>query len=273
MILFPNAKINIGLNIVEKRNDGYHNIETVFYPVGLCDILEITEDTSLKNGECRFSVTGIPVPGNTDDNLVIKAYHLLNSRFALPGVSVYLHKIIPMGAGLGGGSSDAAFMLKGLNTLFNTGMNDDELEQEAARIGSDCPFFIKNMPVFAYERGNQFSDILFSLRGYYLLIVKPDIHVGTKEAYSSITPALPGVKLSQLVELPLEQWKELIINDFERSVFQKYPEIETIKNNLYRMGAVYASMSGSGSAVYGLFHEMPESTGEMQGYFTWGSKL
>ncbi|MFO7657052.1 MAG: 4-(cytidine 5'-diphospho)-2-C-methyl-D-erythritol kinase [Bacteroidales bacterium] len=273
MILFPNAKINIGLNIVGKRTDGYHNIETVFYPIGLCDILEIVADASLLKGECRFSVTGLPVTENPEDNLVVKAYNLFNDRFSLPGVSVYLHKVIPMGAGLGGGSSDAAFMLKGLNSLFSLGLNDNELEQKASEIGSDCAFFIKDIPVFAYERGNLFGDILLSLRGYHLLVVKPGIHVGTKEAYASITPSLPDKKLTELIKLPAERWKNLVINDFEQSVFQLYPEIENIKNNLYRLGALYASMSGSGSAVYGLFTELPVNKSLLNGYFIWGAKL
>jgi 4-diphosphocytidyl-2-C-methyl-D-erythritol kinase len=267
MICFPNAKINIGLNVVEKRPDGFHNIETVFCPVELCDILEFIEAE-----EFTFSNSGLPV-GNNDQNLVVKAYHLLKEKFSLPPLSVYLHKVIPMGAGLGGGSSDAAFMINNLNKFFSLNLTEDEQEETARKLGSDCAFFIRNKPVFAYEKGDKFKEFDFFLPLYHILIVYPGIHVSTPDAYSAVKPAKPENKLIDLIEQPVHQWKEVIKNDFEISVFKKYPAIKEIKEELYNKGAVYASMSGSGSAVYGLFESVPEQWSDSGKYFSWTGRI
>lgn len=257
MLFYPNAKINIGLNVVEKRPDGYHNIETVFYPIGLNDVLEI--EPSETCADYSFSSSGIELGGDPEDNLIIKAYHLLRSDYQFTPVDISLIKQIPFGAGLGGGSSDAAFMLKGLNELFELKITPKKLEKYAAVLGADCPVFIKNKPVFASGIGNVFTPIKLKLKGYFLLLVKPDIHVSTPEAYSLVKPEKPQFSLVELIQRPLIEWKDSIVNDFEKSVFAKHPEIETIKNAMYEMGAVYASMSGSGSSVYGIFEtSLPE---------------
>jgi 4-diphosphocytidyl-2-C-methyl-D-erythritol kinase len=256
MICFPNAKINLGLNIISKRTDGYHNLETVFYPVSLKDALEIVPARGQKG---VFRQTGIPVDGNPDDNLVIKACKLLSSICKLPEIDICLLKKIPFGAGLGGGSSDAAFMLKLLNDYARLGLPDDELEVLAARLGADCAFFIRNRPVFAGGIGNVFEDVDISLDSYRIVLIKPDIHVSTKEAYAMVRPAQPEYALKSVVRLPVETWRERMFNDFEPSVFQRFPAIRDIKAMLYDAGAVYASMSGSGSAVFGIFKgEIPK---------------
>lgn len=271
MITFPNSKINIGLNVVEKRKDGFHNIETIFYPVALGDILEFIEKQA--GAETTFNNTGLKVGDNFKDNLVIKAYNLLKEQFQLPSLSFHLHKIIPMGAGLGGGSSDAAYTLKSLNISFKLGLSDDDLENFASKLGSDCPFFIRNKPVFAYEKGNVFREINLSLSSYKIVIVYPAIHVSTPEAYALVTPAKPETPLYDLIKKPVNFWKDLIKNDFEVSVFKKHPEIEKIKDELYNLGAVYASMSGSGSAVYGIFEELPVFPESFNKYFIWKDKI
>lgn len=254
MITFPNAKINLGLNIVEKRPDGYHNLETVFYPVALEDALEINEVPKTESKEkCQLHQYGTPIAGNPQDNLVVKAYHLLDSEFGLPPVEIHLYKHIPSGAGLGGGSSDAAFMLKLLNEKFLLSLSDEKLEDYAVRLGADCPFFIANKPVYAEGTGNLFSPIPLSLKGYRILLIKPDIFVSTREAFSHITPQRPAIALKDVVSQPVSEWKELMVNDFEKSVFPQHPQIEAIKNELYQQGAIYAAMSGSGSSVFGLF--------------------
>lgn len=265
MILYPNAKINLGLNVVEKRADGYHNIETVFYPIGLCDVLEVNPSETCT--DYSFSSAGISIDGDPDDNLIVKAYHLLRSGYQFPPVDISLVKQIPFGAGLGGGSSDAAFILKALNELFNLKMTTRRLEVLAAKLGADCPVFIKNKPVFATGIGNVFSSIDLSLKGYYLLLVKPDIHVSTPLAYSQVIPQKPELSLAELIKQPISEWKNSVKNDFEVSVFKAYPLIEKIKQQLYDMGAVYASMSGSGSSVYGIFSEMPEKNDLFEAHF------
>lgn len=264
MISFPNAKINIGLNIVSKRLDNYHNLETIFYPVGLSDALEFVESDHTK-----LDISGIQVDGNTDNNLIIKAYRLLQSKFKIPELHFHLHKIIPFGAGLGGGSSDAAFTLKMLNDCFSLGLNGQNLAEIASQLGADCPFFIQNKPCFAEGTGNIFSEIQLDISGYKIVIVKPDIHVNTAEAYSGITPKPSTFDLKKIHEIPVNEWKYLVFNDFEISVFKKYPVIETIKSQLYELGAEYASMSGSGSAVYGIFRHLPVIPGDTfpQSYF------
>lgn len=255
MISYPNAKINIGLNIIEKRPDGYHNIETVFYPFGLSDVLSV--EPSATCSDYSFSSGGIAIGGNPDDNLVIKAYRLLQSEYEIPPVDISLIKQIPFGAGLGGGSSDAAFMLKALNVLFELKISTKKLEKLASELGADCPVFIRNKPVFASGIGNVFSPVKLVLKNYFLLLVKPDIHVSTPEAYSLVIPEKPQVSLSELIQSPIAEWKGLIKNDFEKSVFTRYPQIAEIKDSMYDLGAVYASMSGSGSSVYGIFETPP----------------
>ena len=250
MICFPNAKINLGLRILSKRPDGYHNIETVFYPVNLCDALEIVPAT---DGKTVFIQTGTPIAGKPDDNLVLKAYYLLKKDYDLPEIAIYLRKQIPPGAGLGGGSSDAAFMIKLLNDFAGLKLSVGQMEAYAGRIGADCPFFIQNLPVFAEGTGNVFSPVTISLQDYYLVIVKPSVSVSTKEAYAQIKPQQPEVSLKDIIRLPVKEWKNHLINDFELCVFAQYPEIGVIKQRLYEEGALYAGMSGSGSAVFGIF--------------------
>ena len=252
MITFPNAKINLGLNITEKRADGYHNLETVFYPVPLEDALEITLS---KSEEVPFTLhpSGMSVAGELNDNLVVKAYLLLANFFDLPPIDIHLYKAIPSGAGLGGGSADAAFMLTLLNKKFNLNLSMEKLEEYATKLGADCAFFIQNRPTFAKGIGNLFSPIQLSLKGYKIVIVKPDIFVSTREAFSLIIPRKPKIALTEVISRPPTEWKELMTNDFEQSVFALYPAIENIKKELYNKGALYSSMSGSGASVYGLF--------------------
>ncbi|HNX88176.1 MAG TPA: 4-(cytidine 5'-diphospho)-2-C-methyl-D-erythritol kinase [Paludibacteraceae bacterium] len=256
MLVYPNAKINLGLNVVEKRPDGYHNIETIFYPIGLHDVLSV--ETSDTCSDYSFSVSGINIGGDAEDNLIVKSYRLLRSKYQFPPVDISLLKQIPFGAGLGGGSSDAAFMLKALNEEFKLKITPKHLEQLASKLGSDCPFFIRNKPVYATGTGNIFAPADVSLKGYILLLVKPDIHVSTAEAYAGITPQPSASPLTELIRKPIADWKHDIKNDFEKSVFEKFPAIAAIKSELYQMGAIYASMSGSGSSVYGIFGEIPE---------------
>ena len=252
MITFPNAKINLGLNIVEKRPDGYHNLETIFYPIILQDALEVNKYTHADvRVHLRVSGNGIDVYPN--DNLVVKGFYVIAEDHDLPPVDIHLFKHIPSGAGLGGGSADAAFMLKTLNEKFGLGLSTGTLEEYAARLGADCAFFIRNAPTYAEGIGNVFSPVSLSLKGYQLWLVKPDIFVSTRDAFSQIKPHRPERSLKDTVQLPVEAWKEYMVNDFEESVFPQFPAIGAIKEEMYRQGAVYASMSGSGSSVYGLF--------------------
>ena len=252
MITFPNAKINLGLNIVEKRPDGYHNLETVFYPVPIEDALEVNV---LNEGGRKFRLhqAGLEIEGEAENNLVVKAYKLLDEQFDLPPVEIHLFKHIPSGAGLGGGSSDAAYMLKLLNEKFSLKLTEETLEEYAARLGADCAFFIRNTPTYAEGIGNLFSPIRLSLKGYRILLVKPDLFVSTREAFSRIRPRRQETPLSEVIERPIEEWKGLMFNDFEESVFPQFPAIGELKEKLYRQGALYAAMSGSGSSVFGLF--------------------
>lgn len=265
MISYPNAKINIGLNVVERREDGYHNIETVFYPIGLHDVLLVEPSETCT--DYSFSNSGINISGDPDDNLIIKTYRLIQEYYEIPPVDISLLKQIPFGAGLGGGSSDAAFMLKTLNELFELKITTEKLEELAAKLGADCPFFIQNEPVFATGIGNIFTPIELSLQGYWLLLVKPDVYVSTPIAYAGVTPAKPETPLPELLKLPIEEWKEKVVNDFEPSVFTKFPKIKELKEEIYKMGAKYASMSGSGSSVYGIFDFQPEFEGMFEDCF------
>ena len=252
MITFPNIKINLGLSITEKRPDGYHNLETVFYPVALEDALEIRTNPEAQQ---KFTLHqhGMEIAGNPENNLVVKAYLLLDKEFHLPPVEIHLYKHIPSGAGLGGGSSDAAFMLKLLNEHYNLQLSDNQLEDYAAILGADCAFFIKNTPTYAEGIGNIFSPIELSLKGYRIMIVKPDVFVSTREAFANIRPHRPEYPVREVIRRPVAEGKDTLINDFEASVFPQYPVIGEIKEELYHQGAIYASMSGSGSSVFGLF--------------------
>lgn len=274
MILFPNAKINIGLNIVKKRSDGFHEIETAMFPTCLTDVLEITKVSYSSDQKIKLTISGIKVDSKPEDNLVYKAFVMLDKEFNLSPISVHLHKSIPIGAGLGGGSADAAYMLKGLNEMFELDLDDDRLEHYAARLGSDCPFFIRNKPSFATGRGELLNPIQIELKNYYIVIVIPNTSISTAEAYSKVAPQEPKNSLSESIELPVESWKTFIKNDFEESVFTQKPEIEIVKKQLLEAGATYASLSGSGSAVYGIFREKPEIKEILQSnYFTWFSKV
>ena len=253
MITFPCCKINLGLDIVSKRPDGYHNLETLFYPVPLEDILEITINKNSDAPQYTFKMYNATFGCNDDDNLVVKAYKALATDYELPKVNISLYKHIPTGAGLGGGSSDAAYALKMLNEIAKLNLTDELLENYAAKIGADCAFFIKCKPAFATGIGNILTAVDCSLNGYYLVLVKPNVHISTKEAYSLVTPAYPAVPLLDISPRPINMWASSMKNDFERSVFAKYPQMEEIKNKLYSIGALYVSMSGSGSSFYGIF--------------------
>ena len=245
MVVFPHAKINLGLQVVEKRHDGFHNIVSGLYPIGWSDVLEI-----LPAEQLSFKSTGLEIPGNHQDNLCIKAYQLLKETHDIPPVMIHLHKVIPMGAGLGGGSSDAAFTLKGLNQLFTLELSDAILEQMAARLGGDCAFFIQGKPALATEKGDHLTRPLPGLPNGYLVVVTPPVQVNTAHAYSMIRPATPTIDLRKALDQPPGQWQQLIKNDFELPVFEKYPEIARLKSTLIDKGAFYASMSGSGSSVF-----------------------
>ena len=261
MLTFPNAKINLGLNITEKRPDGYHNLETIFYPVPIEDALEINILNEGK-GKFRLHQAGLEIEGEAENNLVVKAYKLLDDRFNLPPVDIHLFKHIPSGAGLGGGSADASCMLRLLRDMFSLPLSDDglavyaaRLETYAAKLGADCAFFIRNRPTYAEGIGNIFSPLPLSLKGYRIWLVKPDIFVSTRDAFAKIKPHHPEMSLKEIAQLPVEEWNGRMVNDFEESVFPQFPTIGEIKEEMYRQGAVYASMSGSGSSVYGLFKE------------------
>ncbi len=266
MIKFPNAKINLGLNIVAKRPDGYHNIETIFYPIGIKDALEVVPSKSNKDS---LHISGIRVDGPPEKNLVMKALHLVKENNNLPVVEVYLHKQIPFGAGLGGGSADAAIMLLLLNERFELNIPDEKLLSMASSLGADCAFFIKNKPVLATGIGNVFQEIGLSLKGYSLVLVKPDIHVSTPEAYSMVKPTPPEIPLTEVIKRPLTEWQHLMVNDFEQSVFARFPAINDIKQKLISAGAVYAAMSGSGSSVFGIFKELPQSLPGFDNCYIW----
>ena len=248
MISFPHAKINLGLYVTERRPDGYHNISSCFYPIGWSDALEILPSPSL-----QFSSSGLDIPGNMVDNLCVRAYEMLQKKFDLPLVKIHLHKVIPTGAGLGGGSSDGTFTIKILNEMFELSLEEEALADYAGRLGSDCPFFIKGKPVIATGTGNIFEPVTLALEGYTLLVINPQIAVSTAEAYGQLVPKEPEHELNEILQLPIEDWRNTLSNDFEASVFKKFPAIASVKKALYEMGASYASMSGSGSSVFGLF--------------------
>lgn len=262
MITFPCCKINLGLNVVSRRPDGFHDIETVFYPIPLCDALEIKkmDDKFPSDTNCDLKVTGNAVECNEYDNLVVKAYELLANNYELPRIHIHLYKNIPSQAGLGGGSSDAAYMIRLLDERFRLNMGNAEMERYAAQLGADCAFFITSVTSYATGKGEILEpadDETGNLDGYYITIVKPDIAVSTVEAYAGITPRKPLKCCRDIVRQPIETWKDELQNDFEPVIFAKHPEIARIKQTLYDNGAIYAQMSGSGSAVYGIFKEEP----------------
>lgn len=251
MLSFPNCKINLGLHILGKRDDGFHNLETVFYPVPFKDALELIPST---NTGIEFTATGLAVDGNAADNLCVKAYHLLKKDFPeIPTIKIHLHKAIPLGAGLGGGSADAAFMLKLLNEKFKLNLSTDQLINYALQLGSDCPFFIINKPCLATGRGEMLEEIAVDLSAYKIVLINPGIHINTGWAFSNITPAQPARSIKEIIQQPVNTWKDELKNDFESAVFTAHPAIKEIKEALYTQGAVYAAMSGSGSTVFGIF--------------------
>ncbi len=253
MVLFPNAKINFGLEILRKRPDGFHDIDSVFYPVPLCDALEVVVDSL--SGKDQWHYSGLSIPGNGEDNLCTRALSLLRQRAEIPKLSAFLHKVVPMGAGLGGGSADGSFFIRGLNELFELNLSDEEMEGIALSLGSDCPFFIKNLPARAEGRGEILNPIELNLKGRHLVLICPDIHVSTKEAYSIIKPDDSHQSPADIVKKPIEQWRVNLRNRFEEYAFEKHPQLAEIKEELYNSGALYASMTGSGSAIYGIFAE------------------
>lgn len=248
MLSFPNAKINLGLNITEKRADGYHNLETVFYPINIKDAVEITdaEVTSCK-------IHGIDIPGNPNDNLCFKAYQLVKKDYDIPAQQINLLKNIPVGAGLGGGSADCAFLIKLLNDKFSLGMSVEKMEDYARQLGADCAFFIENKPIYAFNKGDEFEKCEIDLSGWFKVLVKPPVHVSTADAYAHVKPQKPLQSLKEIIHLCPTTWKNKVINDFEPSVFAKYPQIHQIKTSLYDAGATFALMSGSGSSVFAIF--------------------
>ncbi len=252
MLSFPNAKINLGLNIISKRPDGYHNIESCFYPIPWCDALEIIESEELK-----FTTSGLEIPGTTESNLCLKAYHLVEKDYQIPPVHIHLHKVIPMGAGLGGGSSDGAFTLKVLNELFELGIDKNELQQMAGKLGSDCPFFIENKPTYVSGTGGDFQNIDINLSGKHIALKNPGIHIGTQEAYAGVTPKPSKKDIREIISNDISHWKTNLHNDFEDSIFPNHPQVEKLKKMLYDLKADYASMTGSGSTVYGIFEKKP----------------
>lgn len=268
MIVYPHSKINLGLHITQKREDGFHDLETFFYPISLRDALEIIP---APDGKTEFFLSGEEIPGPSDKNLCIKAWQILQKTHAIPPVKIHLHKVIPTGAGLGGGSSDAAFTLKTLNELFDKKISREKLKQYASELGSDCSFFLEDSPAYATGRGEILTPYPLSLNGFYLLLVIPDIHISTAEAYAGISPAKPEIPLKEILAYPLEKWSINLKNDFEKNIFNKYPEIKKIKTELYNMGAIYASMSGSGASVFGIFNQKPKDDDKklFENHFLW----
>ncbi|MDB5022792.1 MAG: 4-(cytidine 5-diphospho)-2-C-methyl-D-erythritol kinase [Mucilaginibacter sp.] len=253
MIVFPNAKINIGINITGRRPDGYHNIETIFYPLPIYDALE-----ALPGERLTFQSSGLQIPGRIEDNLCIKGYHLIKKDHDLAPLNIHLLKHIPIGAGLGGGSANAAFFIKLINSLCNLGLTATDMLHYARQLGADCAFFIENKPLFAFEKGDQFETISIDLSKYKIVLVMPPVHVSTGEAYRGVKPAPVKHSLYELILEPVREWKHFIKNDFEESVFKNHPVIRGVKAALYDAGAVYASMSGSGASVFGIFNEKPD---------------
>jgi 4-diphosphocytidyl-2-C-methyl-D-erythritol kinase len=268
MVSFPHCKINLGLNVVSKRPDGYHDIESCFYPVPLTDILEI-----IPSIDFSFTQSGLNVPGIRDDNLCVKAYTLLKKEFGVKEVKIHLHKIVPMGAGLGGGSSDGAFVLRLLNSIFDLRLAVDQQRKYAIQLGSDCSFFLQDVPMVGKGRGELLSSATVNLNGYFLVLARPDVYVSTAEAYKGITPQRPETPLEEILKLPVDRWRHDLKNDFEPSIFKKFPVIGQLKEKMYSVGALYASMSGSGSTVFGIFERSIDLKKHFQDLFYWSGEL
>lgn len=268
MIVFPNAKINLGLNVTQKRPDGYHNILSVFFPVPLCDILEAVIPENKPEGFFELSFSGLEIPGSADSNLLKKVHTLISSDYALPPLRVHLHKIIPMGGGLGGGSSDAAFFIKLINDLSDINLSWGEMHHYARQTGSDCSFFLINKPCLVSETGTELEPIQLQLKPYFMQLVFPGIHLPTPEAYAGIQPVVPQFSPEKIVEKPIPEWKEFLFNDFESYAFKKHPELQKIKAQLYENGALYAAMTGSGSTLFGIFDKEPGQSATFDGLQT-----
>ncbi|TNF30346.1 MAG: 4-(cytidine 5'-diphospho)-2-C-methyl-D-erythritol kinase [Bacteroidetes bacterium] len=265
MIAYPNAKINLGLNVLRKRTDGYHDIESVFYPVPWQDILEIVPERSGR-GRVTFTSSGISIPSDGKPDLCERVYCLMHETFDLPAVKIHLHKMVPIGAGLGGGSADAAFTAVMLNEMFQLKLSTEQLEGLLAKVGSDCPFFVQNRPAYVTGKGELLEPFDLDLSGYWMVLVNPGIHIGTKEAYAGIVPSEPMDSLKEMLSEPVSEWKNGVKNDFEASIFPNHPEIAALKSQLYEFGAAYSSMTGSGSTVFGLFDRQPEQLQFAAGY-------
>jgi 4-diphosphocytidyl-2-C-methyl-D-erythritol kinase len=249
MLSFPNCKINIGLNITHKREDGFHDLETIFYPIyNYKEALEIIEAK-----EFSIKTTGTNLQIDVEANIVTKAFRIIKNEYKIPNIKIHLHKTLPFGAGLGGGSADASFMLQLLNKNFELNISEEQLLNFALQLGSDCPFFIKNKPMYAQGRGEIFEEINLNLAGKFICVITPNMHISTADAFKNIKPNIPKQNLKNLVEQPIQNWQDTIVNDFEKTVFIAHPKLTLIKKNLYANGALYASLSGSGSSVYGIF--------------------
>ena len=274
MISFPNAKINIGLNITAKRSDGFHHLQSVFYPIALADAMEVMENPSPNSVEFSATYSGVVIPESPSGNICKRAYELIKKEYALPNVRFHLHKHIPIGAGLGGGSADAAFFIRLLNKAFELHLSFGEMHHYARQLGSDCSFFINNKPAYIEGRGDEMEAALLDLSSYYIVLVYPNVHISTSMAYAGVTPTLPHRNLEDdVLNLPISEWQGKVKNDFEDSLFPKHPILAKIKQQLYDLGACYASMSGSGSALYGLFSAPPELDDLFQGCFVWQHKM
>ena len=269
------CKINLGLNVVERRPDGYHNLQTIFYPVPLYDELTIREkDTLIMDGEDTLTLGGNPLEGEVWDNLVLRAVRLLRQEgFPIPPLNIDLRKVIPSGAGLGGGSSDAACMVTSLTRLYGLPLSEEQMERLVSKLGADCPFFINPRPLYAEGIGDVFTPISLDLSGWYLMLVKPEVHVSTREAYAGVHPHQPAYSLLDVVKQPVGAWSSRMVNDFEESIFFNHPLLSEIKDELYRQGAAYASMSGSGSTIFGLFRSRPNCEEHFAGHFTFVCQL
>lgn len=270
MVVFPNAKINLGLRVKSKRPDGYHELDTVFFPLPICDILEIVVQPKPENNEnITFSSSGLDIPGDTTGNLCIKAYELLKKDFStLPPIQMHLHKNIPMGAGMGGGSADGAFTIRLLNEKFNLGLDSDQMISYALQLGSDCPFFILNTPVSATGRGEIMEPVTCDLSDWKFIVINPGLHISTAAAFRQINLNPDATPCKTLINQPVETWRGNLVNDFEKAVFPMHPELANIRNQLYALGAVYASMTGSGSTIYGIYRELPDLKGLFPAHYT-----
>lgn len=284
MVVFPNIKINIGLSITSKRPDGFHNIESVMVPIPWCESLEVMEHQDLNprieqvaqpvvSGKVTFYSYSNVIPGQASKNLCIRVFHILEDWFNIPPTDIHLLKTLPIGAGLGGGSADAAFCLRALKEYYGLTISDFEAKKLLSQIGSDCPFFWENKPAFVYGKGDEMRPVAFDLSAYWILLVHPNLAISTQEAYAGVTPKQPLIDLNLIPDLPIEAWKEVVKNDFEDSLFPKYPLLQDLKETLYAKGALYASMSGSGSTMYGIFSEAPSLPKAWSNYSTWLGKI